>query len=168
MDGYPSDRGLIRVTIGYQLLQLQRPPADETESRAHGAGAIHVTFPQRSERVGVIEGDATLLKVKGHTEPGRQRVGEACGRGGAVADGVAGAVPVVTVVVVVVVLGQVDLTHPHSEEAERWSRVQGVLRPAVMTAVWVVAAEGESLMNEDVNNHYDESSPHFIPYFHPL
>ena len=120
-----------------------------------------MTFPQRSQRVGVIEGDATLLKVKGHTEPGRQRVGEACGRGGAVADGVAGAVPVVTVVVlvVVVVLGQVDLTHPHSEEAERWSRVQGVLRPAVMTAVWVVAAERESSMNEDVNNHCNESSP---------
>lgn len=67
---------------------------------------------------------------------------------------------VTVVVVVVVVLGQVDLTHPHSEEAERWSRVQGVLRPAVMTAVWVVATERESSMNEDVNNHYDESSPY--------
>ena len=102
-----------------------------------------MTFPQGSQGVGVVEGDATLLKVKAHTEPGRQRVGEACGRGRAVADGVSDAVPVVTVVMVVVVavLGQVDLTHPHGEEAERWSRVQGVLGPAVMTAVGVVAGE---------------------------
>lgn len=48
---------------------------------------------------------------------------------------------VTVVVVVVAVLGQVDLTHPHSEEAEWWSRVQGVLCPAVMTTVWVVAGE---------------------------
>lgn len=79
LDGYPSHRSLICIAIGYQLLQLQRPPTNETESRAHRAGAIYVTFPQRSQRVGIIESDATLLKVKAHTEPGRQWVGEACG-----------------------------------------------------------------------------------------
>ncbi len=99
-----------------------------------------MTFPQRSQRVGIVEGDATLLKVKAHTEPGRQRVGEACGRGGAVADGVSDTVPMVTVVVEAV-LGQVDLTHPHSEEAEGWSRVQGILCSAVMTTIWVIAGE---------------------------
>lgn len=124
MDGHPSDWGLICVAIGYQLLELQRSSANETESRTHGAGAIYMTLPQRSQRVGVIEGDTTLLKVEAHTEPGRQRVGEACGRGGAVAvgDGVAVSVPMAAVVVVAV-LGQVDFTHPHSEEAEGRSRV---------------------------------------------
>lgn len=79
LNGHSSDRNLICIAIGYQLLQLQRPSTNETESWAHGAGAIHMTFPQRSQRVGIIEGDATLLKVKAHTEPGWQRVGEACG-----------------------------------------------------------------------------------------
>lgn len=138
LDGYPSDRNLICIAIGYQLLQLQCPSTNETESWAHGARAIHMTFPQRSQRVGIIEGDATLLKVKAHTEPGRQRVGEACGRGGAV---VSDAVSLVTVVVVVAVLGQEDLTHPHSEKTERWSGVQGILCPTVMTTVWVIAGE---------------------------
>lgn len=101
-----------------------------------------MTFPQRSKGVGIIEGDATLLKVKAHTEPRRQRVGEARGRGGPVGDGVSGTVPMATVVVIVV-LGQVDLTHPHSEETERRSRVQGVLCAAVMTAVRVVAGQRE-------------------------
>lgn len=82
--------------------------------------------------MGVVEGDPTFLKVETHAEPGRQRVGEACGRGGAV---VPGAVPMVAVAV----LGQVDLPHPHGEETERRSRVQVVLRAAVMAAVWVVA-----------------------------
>lgn len=77
LDGDPSHRSLICVAIGHQFLQLQSPSADETERRAHGAGAVHVAFPQRSQRVGVEEGDATLLKVKAHTEPRRQRVGEA-------------------------------------------------------------------------------------------
>lgn len=45
------------------------------------------------------------------------------------------------VVVVVAVLGQVDLTHPHSEEAEGWSRVQGILCAAVVTTVRVVAGQ---------------------------
>lgn len=47
----------------------------------------------------------------------------------------------ITVVLVVTVLRQVDLTHPHSEEAEWWSRVQGILCSAVMSTVWVVAGE---------------------------
>ena len=83
-----------------------------------------MTLPQRPQRVGIIESDATLLKVKAHTESGRQRVGEARGRRGAVAvgDGVSDSVPVATVVVVVV-MGQVDFTHPHGEEAEGRSRV---------------------------------------------
>lgn len=45
------------------------------------------------------------------------------------------------VVVVVAVLGQVDFTHPHCEEAERRSRIQGILCSTVMTTVWVVAGE---------------------------
>lgn len=145
LDGYPSDRSLICIANGHQLLQLQRPPADETERRAHGAGAIHMTFPQGSQGVGVVKGDATLLKVKAHTEPRRQWVGEARGWGGAVTNGVSDTVSMVTVVVVVVVavLGQVDLTHPHSEEAERRSRVQGVLCSAVMAAVRVITGEEE-------------------------
>lgn len=125
-----------------------------------------MTFPQRSEGVGVVEGDATLLKVKAHAEPGRQRVGEARGRGGAVAvgDGVSDAVPVAAVVVLllvvmVVVLGQVDLTHPHSEEAEWWSGVQSVLCSAVMTTVWVVAG--------DTNNHYEGVICLFFIYYYP-
>lgn len=140
MDGYPSDRSLVRIAIGYQLLQLQSPPANEAESRAHGAGAIHVAFPQRPKGVGVVEGDASLLKVKAHAEPRGQRVGDARGRGGAVAvgDGVSDTVPMATVVVVVV-LGQVDLTHPHREEAEWRGGVQSVLCSAVMTTVRVVA-----------------------------
>lgn len=101
-----------------------------------------MTFPQRSKGVGVVEGDATLLKVKAHAEPRRQRVGEARGGGGAgaVGDGVPDTVPVAAVVVVAV-LGQVDLTHPHREEAEWRSRVQSILRSAVMAAVRVVAGE---------------------------
>lgn len=47
-------------------------------------------------------------------------------------------------VVVVAVLRQVDLPHPHGEEAEGWSRVQGVLRPAVVPAVWVVAGQRDA------------------------
>lgn len=142
MDGHPSDRSLICVAIGYELLELQGPSTDETEGRTHGARAIHMALPQRSQRVSVIEGDATLLKVKAHTEPRRQRVGEACGRRGAVAigDGVSAAVPMATMVVAAV-MGQVDFTHPHSEEAERRSRVQGIFRSTVVATVWVVAAE---------------------------
>lgn len=131
MDGYPSDWSLICVAIGYQLLQLQSSSANEAESRAHGTGAIHVAFPQGPQGVGVVEGDPTLLEVETHAEPGGQRVGEARGRGRAV---VSRAVPVV----VVAVLGQVDLTHAHGEEAERRSRVQVVLCTAVVAAVWVV------------------------------
>lgn len=131
MDGDPPDWSLICVAIGHQLLQLQSSPTNETEGRAHGTGAIHVAFPKRPQGVGVVEGDPTLLKVETHAEPGRQRVGEACGRGGPV---VPGAVPVVAVAV----LGQVDLTHPHSEETEGRGRVQVVLCAAVMAAVGVV------------------------------
>ena len=47
----------------------------------------------------------------------------------------------VVVVVVVALLGQVDLTHPHGEEAEGGGGVQGVLCSAVMATVRVVAAE---------------------------
>lgn len=144
MDCYPSHWGLICIAICYQLLQLQRPSTNETESWTHGARAIYVTLPQRSQRVGIIEGDATLLKVKAHTKPGRQWVGEARGRGGAIAigDGVSYTIPV-AIVVVVVVLRHVDFTHPHSEEAEGWSRVQGILCSTVMATVWVVAGEKE-------------------------
>lgn len=110
LDGYPSDWSLICIAIGYKLLQLQCTSTNETESWAHGAGAIHVAFPQRPERVGVIEGDATLLKVKGQTEPRWQGIGEACRCGWAV---VSGTISMVTVVMIAV-LGQVDLTHPHS------------------------------------------------------
>ncbi|TNN42663.1 hypothetical protein EYF80_047160 [Liparis tanakae] len=143
LDGHPSDGRLVRIAIGHQLLQLQGPPANEAERRAHGAGAIHVTFPQRSQGVGVVEGDATLLKVKAQAEPGGQRVGEAGGGGGAgaVGDGVPGPVPVAAAVVVVAVLGQVDLTHPHREEAERRSGVQSILRPAVMAAVRIILSK---------------------------
>lgn len=119
MDGHPPHRRLIRVPVGDQLLQLQRPPADEAESGADGPGAVDVPLPQRAQRVGVVEGDAPLLEVEAHAQPGRQRVGEACGGGGAVAvgDGVSIVVAVVAVVVVVV-LGQIYFTHPHRQEAE--------------------------------------------------
>lgn len=152
MNGDPSDRSLVGVAIGHQFLQLQSSSADETEGRAHGAGAVHVPLPQRPQGVGVVEGDAALLKVEAHAQPRRQRVGEAQGRRGPVAGGVADAVAVVAVVtmvvvvVVVAVLRQVDLPHPHGEEAEGWSRVQGILRPTVVTAVWVVAAWRDELM----------------------
>lgn len=131
MDGDPSDRSLIRVAIGDQLLQLQSSSPDETESRADGTGAIHVAFPQRPQGVGVVEGHPAFLEVEAHAQPGGQRVGEARGRGGAV-------VPAAVPVVAVAVLGQVDLTHPHREEAERRRRVQVVFRTAVVAAVWVV------------------------------
>lgn len=99
-------------------------------------------LPQRPQRVGVVEGDAALLEVQAHAQPRRQRVGEARGRRRPIADGVSHAVAVATVVVVVMVgvLRQVDLPHPHGEEAEGRSRVQGVLGAAVVAAVWVVAA----------------------------
>lgn len=102
-----------------------------------------MSLPQGAQRVGVVEGDATLLKVKAHAEPGRQRKSETCRCGGAitVGDGVSYAVPVVTVVGVVAVLWHVNFTHPHGEEAEGWSRVQGIFCSTVMTAVWVVAGE---------------------------
>lgn len=90
-----------------------------------------MAFPQGPQGVGVVEGDPSLLKVETHAEPGRQGVGEARGRGGPV---VSGAVAVV----VVGVLGQVDLTHAHGEEAERRSRVQVILCTAVVATVWVV------------------------------
>lgn len=82
-----------------------------------------MAFPERSERVGVVEGHAALLEIKAHPEPWRQGVRDARGGGGAIAvgDGVSDAVAMVTVVVVVVVvglLGQVDLSHTHGEEAE--------------------------------------------------
>lgn len=146
MNGDPSDRSLVGVAIGHQFLQLQSSSADETEGGAHGARAVHVALPQRPQGVGVVEGDAALLKVEAHAQPRRQRVGEARGRRGSVADRVADAVAVVVVVVVVAVLRQVDLPHPHGEEAEGRSRVQGVLRPTVVTAVWVVAARRDELM----------------------
>lgn len=149
MNGDPSDRSLVGVAIGHQFLQLQSSSTDETEGRAHGARAVHVPLPQRPQGVGVVEGDAALLKVEAHAQPRWQRVGEAQGRRGPVAGGVADAVAVVavvTVVVVVAVLRQVDLPHPHGEEAEGWSRVQGILRPTVVTAVWVVAAWRDELM----------------------
>lgn len=119
MDGYPPHRSLICVPVGNQLLQLQRPPTDKAESGADGPRAINVTLPQRAQRVSVVEGDPALLKVQAHAEPGRQRVGEAGGRGGAVAvgDGVSIAVPVAAVMVVVV-LRHVYFTHPHRKEAE--------------------------------------------------
>lgn len=54
--------------------------------------------------MGVVEGDATFLKVQAHAQPGRQWVRVARGRGRAVV--VVGDVSVVVVVVVVVaVLG---------------------------------------------------------------
>lgn len=77
-----------------------------------------MTLPQWAQRVSVVEGDPTLLKVEAHAEPRRQRVGEASGRGGAVAvgDGVSIVVPMAAVVVVV--LRQIYFTHPHRQEAE--------------------------------------------------
>lgn len=149
MNGDPSDRSLVGVAIGHQFLQLQSSSPDEAEGGAHGAGAVHVPLPQRPQRVGVVEGDAALLEVEAHAQPRGQRVGEARGRRRPVADGVSDAVAVVTVVVVVVVvavLRQVDLPHPHGEEAEGRSRVQGVLGAAVVAAVWVVAARREEFM----------------------
>lgn len=131
MDGDPSDWGLIRVAIGYQLLQLQSPSANEAESRTHGTGAVHVALPQGPQGMGVVEGHPALLEVETHAQPGGQRVGEACGRGRAVVSGG-------VAVVVVGVLGQVDLPHAHGEEAEGRSRVQVVFSAAVMAAVWVV------------------------------
>lgn len=99
-----------------------------------------MTLPQRSQRVGIVKGDTTLLKVQAHAESGRQRIGDTCGRGGAVADGVSGTVAMVVVAAVVVaVLRQVNLSHSHSEEAEGWSRVQGIFCTAVMTTVWIIA-----------------------------
>ena len=108
-----------------------------------------MAFPQGPQRVGVVEGDPALLKVEAHTQPGGQRVGEARGRGGAV---VPGAVPVVAVAV----LGQVDLAHAHREEAERRGRVQVVLRPAVMAAVWVVP-EGAHTWTDVNGDHHQPS-----------
>lgn len=108
-----------------------------------------MTLPQGSQRVGIIEGDTTFFKVKAHTKPGRQWVGEARGWRGAVAigDRVSYTIPMATVVVVVV-LRHVDFTHPHSEETEGWSRVQGILCSTVMTTVWVVAGEREGAQFE--------------------
>lgn len=149
MNGDPPHRSLVGVAIGHQLLQLQGSPADEAEGGAHGAGAVHMPLPQRPQRVGVVEGDAALLKVQAHAQARGQRVCEARGRGRPVADGVSGAVAVVTVVVVVVVvavLRQVDLPHPHGEEAEGRSRVQGVLGTTVVAAVWVVADRRGEIM----------------------
>lgn len=134
LDGDPPDGGLVCVAIGHQLLELQSSAPDEAEGRAHGTRTIHVAFPERPQRVGVVEGDPAFLEVEAHAEPGGQRVGEAGGRGGPV---VPGAVPVVAVAV----LGQVDLPHAHGEEAERRSRVQVVLRAAVVAAVRVVAED---------------------------
>lgn len=87
--------------------------------------------------MGIVERDAPFLKVKAHTEPGRQRVSEASGRWMAVAVGV-------PLLMVVAVLRQVDFTHPHSQKAEGRRRIQGILCAAVMAAVWVVAAERQS------------------------
>lgn len=89
--------------------------------------------------MGIVERDAPFLKVKAHTEPGRQRVSEASGRWMAVAVGDG-----VPLLMVVVVLRQVDFTHPHSQKAEGRRRIQGILCAAVMAAVWVVAAERQS------------------------
>lgn len=87
--------------------------------------------------MGIVERDAPFLKVKAHTEPGRQRVSEASGRWMAVAVGV-------PLLMVVAVLRQVDFTHPHSQKTEGRRRIQGILCAAVMAAVWVVAAERQS------------------------
>lgn len=87
--------------------------------------------------MGIVERDAPFLKVKAHTEPGRQRVSEASGRWMAVAVGV-------PLLMVVAVLRQVDFTHPHSQKAEGRRKIQGILCAAVMAAVWVVAAERQS------------------------
>lgn len=99
-----------------------------------------MALPERSQRVGVKEGDAPLLKIKAHAEPGRQRVGEARGGGRAVdvGDGISDTVAVV--MVVIAVLGQIYFAHSHGEEAERWSGVQSILCSAVVAAVWVIAA----------------------------
>lgn len=144
LDGHPSDRSLVRVAVGHQLLQLQGAPADEAERRAHGAGAIHVALPQGPQRVGVVEGHAALFEVEAHAEPRRQRVRDAFGRGGAVAVGISVGVSMVTVGVVAV-LRQVNFAHPHGEEAERRRRVQRILRPAVMAAVGVIPAAKKHL-----------------------
>ena len=91
--------------------------------------------------MGIVESDTPLLEVKAHPEPGGQGVGEPAGRGGAVAVGnrVAGTVGMV----MIRVLGQVNLPHSHGEEGEGRRGVQGVLRPTVMAAVWVIATEIE-------------------------
>ena len=35
-------------------------------------------------------------------------------------------------------MGQEDFPHPHGDEAEGGGGILGILRPTVMTAVWVV------------------------------
>lgn len=143
LDRHPSHRGLICVTIGYKLLKLQSPAPNEAKRGADRAGAVDVPLPQRPQGVGVVESDPALLEVKAHAESRRQRVGDPrrCGRPVAVGDGVPDTVAVVIVVVVVAVLGQVDLTHPHCEEAKWGSQIKGVLCSAVMAAVRVVARQ---------------------------
>lgn len=137
MDRHPPRRRLFDASVGHEVLKLQGPPADEAESRAHRRRAVHVSFPEHAQGVGVIEGDASFVTVQAHSQPGWQRSGVDGSRVAAALGVQRGlAVAVCLALTVARSSGEQDLPHAHCQEAEGRG-VLGFLRAAVMATVWV-------------------------------
>lgn len=144
LDGDSSDRCLICVAIGHQLLKLQSPSSNEAERRTYRSRAIDWTLPEWAERMGIVKGDTALLDVQTHTQPWRKRIGDTGWRGGAVT---IRDVPVIDLSMVGIGRGgQVDLAHTHCEEGERGQRVWRVFGPTVMATVRVIPAQVKKQM----------------------
>lgn len=82
--------------------------------------------------MGVVEGDAALVEVQAHPQPGGQGGGgEWVARRGGVGH------PLV---------GQQDLAHAHGQETERGRAVLGVLCPTVVPAVWIIPVSKKEIV----------------------
>lgn len=134
LDGDPTRGRLVDDPIGYEVLQLQGPPADEAEGWAHGRRAVHVTLPQHTQRMGVVEGHSASVTVQTHPQSGGQRRRVRVRQ----VVGVKSCLALALALTLTVALRKQDLAHADGEEAEGGG-VLAVLCPAVMAAVRVAA-----------------------------
>lgn len=133
LDGHSPGWSLLDAAISYKLLQLQGPSTNETEGWANRGGAVHRPLPKHTQGMGVVECDPALVEIQTHPEARGQRDSEGVARR-----------------VCYPLVGQKDLAHAHGEEAEWRGTVLGILCPAVMPAVWVIAT-GNMRNHKDTN-----------------
>lgn len=110
---------------------MDRPPAQETERRVHGAGAVHLSFVQAAHAVGVVEKHAPGVVVQADADPLRRGQDAAAVLPGGGADGG---------------FGDEESAHADGDQREGLRYLEaGVLAAAVVPAVVVVPAWTENV-----------------------